>query len=150
MPRAPGVAECANKGTSVLLDTGSNVETKVIVVHSTSILQQTLGLLQPLLCLLLLSGYPGFNLQAKNPHTTATARSPSQVANMYITYSTATVTPPVTVPRVHGLWSWWQPSSAQPASPAPQWFCCLTLPQAGMPTSPCLSNGLTQCLADMS
>lgn len=55
------------------------------------------GALQPFLCLLLsLPEHPGFNLQATNPHTTAIAKFPSHVRNMYITHSTATVIPPTT------------------------------------------------------
>ena len=40
--------------------------------------------------------FAGFNLQATNPHTTATARFPSHVRNMYVTHRTATVIPPAT------------------------------------------------------
>ena len=40
--------------------------------------------------------FAGFNLQATNPHTTATARLPSHVRNMYVTHHIATVIPPAT------------------------------------------------------
>ena len=85
LSRAPGVARCANNATTVLSDTGHGDCVKIRVRtfgwHWGSPSFPT---------------FAGFNLQATNPHTTATARFPSHVRNTYVTHRTATVIPPAT------------------------------------------------------